>query len=200
MSHNPIGSQPCSSSHDHTAASHPTLPSFQFDDNYSDIFTRFKKYIEPSIKKGPFTTTLNHQILNLRNESLAEFARQITSSQVNAFKINASIGYILRNNETQELVYYWARRNNQLLFQQPFLINCQRDIDNFIESILSIDLKAHVFYPNSKFSFIKSTNVTFYVTRQHGVPIGSGRILSGYLMNNKGLYALDNRGNNYSRQ
>ena len=190
LSHNPIGSQPCSSTHGHTAASHPTLPSFQFDDNYPDIYTRFKKYIEPSIKEGPYTTTINHQILHLSNESLAEFARQITSSQVNAFKINASIGYILRNNETQELVYYWASRNNQLLFQQPLLINCQRDIDNFIESILSIDLKAHVLYPNSKFSFIKSTNITFYVTHQHGVPIGSGRTLPSYIMNNKGLYAL----------
>ena len=197
LTHNPIENQPHSSSHSHLISPHQlTVPSFQFDDNYSDLYSRFKKYIESNIKTGSVTTTVNFQILDLSNETIAEFARQIMSSQVNAFKINASIGYILRNNETQELVYYWASRNNQLLFEKPFLINCQRDMDNFIESIVHIDLKAHVVYPNTKFSFIKSTNITFYLTHLHGVPIGAGRVLPSYLMRNKGLYTLVKATNN----
>lgn len=192
LSHTPIGSHPHSSSHDPAVPSQVTLPSFHLDDGYSDLYLRFQKYIESSINTGPFTTTYNYQLTNLNNETLVNFTRQVTNTQTSAFKISASLGYILRNNETQELVYYWASRNNQLLFDQPFLVNCQRDIDSILESVAGLDLKSHVVFPNTRFSFIKSTNITFYLTHLHGVPIGSGLNLPGYLMRNKGLYSLVN--------
>ena len=191
-SHIPIGNQPHSSHHEPAALPQVTLPSFHLDDSYSDLYLRFKKYIESAIKTGPFTTTYNYQLTNLNNETLVNFARQVANAQTSAFKISASLGYVLRNNETQELVYYWASRNNQLLFNQPFLVNCQRDIDSLLESIVCLDLKAHVVFPNTRFSFIKSTNVTFYLTHLYGVPIGSSLILPTYLMRNKGLYTLVN--------
>ena len=167
-----------------------TLPEFQNDENYPHIYTTFKKYIEPSIKTGPHTTTYNFQIVDFSTDSIANCAKQILSCQVNACKVSVSFGYILRNTETGDLAFYWASRNNQLLFDQPKLVNCQLDIDNFIESILRIDLKSHVVYPNSKFSFIKSTNVTFYLTHLHGSPIGTGKVLPKFLMGNQGLYTL----------
>ena len=93
-SHIPIGNQPHSSHYEPAAFPQVTLPSFHLDDGYSDLYLRFKKYIESAIKTGPFTTTYNYQLTNLNNETLVNFARQVANAQTSAFKISASLGYV----------------------------------------------------------------------------------------------------------
>ena len=186
-SHNPIHTNSPSQP---SALPQIILPPYQPDENFQDIYTQFKKYIEPSIKFGPHTSTYNFQMLDLSTETIASHARQVLNSQQTACKVSLSFGYILKNNETNELAFYWSSRNNQLLFDTPKVINSTYDIDTFIESIKNVDLKAHVVFPNSKFSFIKTTNVTLYLTHLVGVPIGTGKILPNFLMKNRGLVAL----------
>ena len=46
-----------------------------------------------------------------------------TRSSLTVFKLNVSFGFILRNNETGEVQYYYASRNNEQVFEEPFQIH-----------------------------------------------------------------------------
>ena len=168
----------------------PDLPPFEIDESYVEIYTTFSKFIESYIRKRTFSTVYNFQIKNFAPEEIVNHARQIFNCQVNTFKISISFGYILRNTDTEELAFYWSSQNNQLLFDSPRLIRNQHDIEMFIESIKNVDLKRHAVYPNTKYTFVKATNVTFYVTHQHGIAIGAPTELPEFLLRNKGIISL----------
>ncbi len=124
---------------------------------------------------------------------MAEIVEHLTTTfnqQTTAFKVNISLAYILKNVETLELAFYWSSQNNQLLLDSPRLIGNILDFNKLCSDILCIDLLNHVTFPNSKFTFRKLTNVTFYVTRLPNCPIGTHVTLPPHLKNNKGLKSL----------
>jgi hypothetical protein len=111
-------------------------------------------------------------------------------SQDTAFKMKISLAFILRNLEDQSLHYFSSSRNNQLLFNDPVFIGNLEDLHNFAEKIEALDLLNHVSYPNSKYTFVRITNVTFFLTKVSRQPIGSAVEFPEYLKNNKGLISL----------
>ena len=166
------------------------IPSFFLDPDYEDIYVTFKKYIESYVKDFRLSCEINFQLESFSNEVIAEKFRLVYNNQGESFKIGVSFGYILLNKETGELVFYRASRNNQRLFDTTYLINCENDFKCMHNRILNIDLQARVTYPNTKFSFVKTTNVVFFLTKMLGNPIGSAIELPNYLKNNKGLVSL----------
>ncbi len=167
----------------------PEVPVFEVDEDYVDIYTTFSKHIKPQIRAGKCTTVYNFQISRFDVSSISELMMQVFNAQVSVFKISTSLGYILRNNESNELCYYWPSQNNQLL-GAPQLIREESDMVGLCDVVSQIDLQKHVTYPNTKYTFVKCTNISFYVTKLPGVAIGAPVDLPEHLQNNKGLYSL----------
>ena len=109
------------------------------------------------------------------------------------FKLNVSFGFILRNNETGALQYYYASRNNEQVFEAPFQITTAADLPHVREALLNLDVLEWVRQrrPNSKWVVEQVTNITFFVTKLRDHPIGRGQSLPHYIVENSGTDALD---------
>ena len=171
----------------------PVMPPYEIDEEYMDIYTTLAKHIKPYIREGKYTTVYNFQTSGFDVQFVSGCMTQVFNAQPSSFKVAISLGYILKNIETGELCYYWPSQNNQLLLATPQLIRNEGDLTGLCDTILQKDLEKHVTFPNTKYSFVKCTNVSFYVTRLPGVAIGGPVDLPEYLQNNKGLYSLTAR-------
>ena len=56
------------------------------------------------------------------------------------FKLNVSFGFILRNKETGALQYYYASRNNEQVFEEPFQITTPADFQQVHEALLNLNV------------------------------------------------------------
>ena len=114
------------------------------------------------------------------------------------FKLNVSFGFILCNKETRALQYYYASRKNEQVFEEPFQITTAADLEQVHEALLNLNVLEWVcqWRPNSKWVVEQVTNITFFVTKLRGHPIGRGTYLPSYLAKNHGLVALDRNCNN----
>ena len=166
------------------------LPPFFIDFDYEDIYKTFQKAIESYVKDFQLAREINFQLESFTNDHIAEAFKTVYDHQTQSFKVSISIGCILQNKETDELVFYRASRNNQRLFDDTYLISCQNDFKCMHDRILAVDLQARISYPNTKFVYVKTTNVGFYLTKLLGNPIGSQVELPTYLKCNKGLISL----------
>ena len=166
------------------------LPPFFADPDYVEIYSTFRKYIESYMKNFQFSTEINFQLKHFNNEEIADYFKRIYYTQTESFKVAVSFSYILLNKESGELALYTASRNNQRLFDDTCLIMNEADFKRFYDNILNVDLQDRVTYPNTKFVYVKTTNVIFYLTKLVGTPIGSGLNLPNYLLHNKGLISL----------
>ena len=79
------------------------------------------------------------------------------------------------------------------MLEQPFLISNQDDLDRLYQEINNIDFLewVHQQRPNSKWIVDPVTNVTWFVTKLCDHPIGRGKYLPGYIMDNSGIIPLD---------
>ena len=55
--------------------------------------------------------------------------------QKNLFKINASLGYVLRHKTTAEFRYYHSCINNSRIWETPFLIENPQDFETFVKEL-----------------------------------------------------------------
>ena len=135
----------------------------------------------------------NYRLSSLQPQELITHLGNIFTDQSTVFKLNVSFGFILRNNETGALQYYYASRNNEQVFEAPFQITTAADLQQVREALLNLDVLEWVRQrrPNSKWVVEQVTNITFFVTKLRGHPIGRGTYLPSYLAENHGLVALD---------
>ena len=134
----------------------------------------------------------NFRLRDLQPANILEHLSTIFHEQHTVFKVNLSFAFILRNNETGQLRYYHASRNNHLVFPAPFLIAREVELQQVREALNNLDILewARQQRDNSKWVVEQITNVTFFVTKLRGHPIGFGLELPPYLKNNQGLLSL----------
>ena len=101
------------------------------DDNDEDLQACFCEHAhQMSSRKitGDRSTTyyplLDHQCSLSKN--ITDAFQDIYQDQGQSFKVNLSLSYILWNQETDELNFYYASRNNQLL-SSPHLVQNQKN-------------------------------------------------------------------------
>ena len=135
----------------------------------------------------------NYRLSSLQPREIIQHLEEIFADQSTVFKLNVSFGFILRNNETGDLQYYYASRNNDQVFQEPFQIATTTDLQQVRESLQNLDVLEWVRQrrPNSKWVVEQVTNVTIFITKLRGHPIGRGTNLPPYLSKNNGLLPLD---------
>ena len=136
----------------------------------------------------------NFRLSTISPASLREQLSRIFSDQPTVFKVNFAFGFILRNTETGALQYHHPSANNNLVLEQPFLVSNQDDLDRLYQQIAEIDFLEWVRQqrPNSKWVVDLVTNVTWFVTKLRDHPIGRGKNLPHYLVENRGIDALEN--------
>ena len=135
----------------------------------------------------------NYRLSSLQPRDIIQHLDEIFADQSNVFKLNVSFGFILRNNETGDLQFYYASRNNEQVFEEPFQIATAADLQQVRESLQNLDVLEWIRQrrPNSKWVVEQVTNVTFFITKLRGHPIGRGTDLPPYLSKNNGLLPLD---------
>lgn len=145
----------------------------------------------------------NYRLSSLQPREIILHLDEIFADKSTVFNLfNVSFGFLLRNNETGDLEYYYAFRNNEQVFEAPFQIATATDLRQVRESLQNLDVLEWVRQrrPNSKLVVDTVTNITF-VTKLRGHPVGRGTDLPVYLAENHGLVALDrnrNHGKVYS--
>ncbi|KAJ7365748.1 hypothetical protein OS493_002464 [Desmophyllum pertusum] len=75
----------------------------------------------------------NYRLQN-QGAELEEVLRHVFRQKRNAFKVNLAFGFILKNVETGEVRYFYPSQNG-FVFDAPFLITNDADLDAFLEKI-----------------------------------------------------------------
>lgn len=176
-----------------TADNSFTVPGFVVEEDYQELYTRHEKYIKPSRTIRVLSAVYNFQLHRLSVEEIKEHLLSVFRDQRTSFKLKISLAFILRNNEDQSLHFYYSSQNNQLLFSDPYFVGNLADLNKLTHKIDELDLLNHVTYPSSKFSFVRITNVTFFLSKLLSCPIGAASEFPTYLKNNKGLVSLVSR-------
>ena len=80
------------------------------------------------------------------------------------------------------------------MLEQPFQISSPDDLDRLYQQIAENDFLEWVLQqrPNSKWVVDLVTNVTWFVSKIRDHPIGRGKHLPGYVVDNRGIEPLEN--------
>ena len=74
--------------------------------SFPEIIETFSNKIKTYVKKGKLLDCYNYEVNEITAQKLACFFETIFSERRNAFKVNASLGVVLRNRLTGEYTYY----------------------------------------------------------------------------------------------
>ena len=174
------------------------LEQLQSDDALRALYKRHWNKIKDSCRKGKLRDTYNFRLLSLDSEYITKKLVDLFEQQTHAFKINASYGFVLRNNETGDLKYHYASSNTRVL-TAPFLIHNRLELMTFLKEFLAQDPLeyARLQRPNSKWVVQLVPNLTLYLYKIPNHPIGAHVIqLPNYILENRAIVSLANDPNN----
>ena len=134
----------------------------------------------------------NFRLHDLQQVTMATHLNDMFRDQRTVFKLNLSFGFVLWNQEIADLRYYHAAAINHLAFPEPFVIAREADLQQVREALSNLYVLewARQQRDNSKWVVEQIINLTFYVNKLRGHPIGCGRDLPPYLKYNRGLQGL----------
>ena len=103
--------------------------------------------------------------IRLTKEDISQKLHAIFARQSKSFKVNASIGSLLRNSKTDEVRYFHSSLNNWRLYDQQIQINTLRDFETFVERTTSRDFNESCNPPKESSEWVcyGATNLTVYV-------------------------------------
>ena len=130
---------------------------------------------------------------SLNPQELLQHLNQVFADQSTVLKLNISFGFILRNNETGEQLYHHSSQNNNQAFDAPFQVSNAGDLQHVREALQNLDVLEWVRHQRSNSTWVVDavTNITFFVTKIRGHPIGRGKNLPHYIVENRGIVPLD---------
>ena len=138
---------------------------------YVSHWSAIKSYSHISKVQSVFNLRLNESSI----PDLAPKLQAVFDSQKNAFKLNSSLGFVLRHNDTAELRYYHSSINNNRLFDEQTLVDSPSDFHNFVEKLEETDFLEHARQarPNSEWVVHFVTNLSLYINHLPG-PLRGG--------------------------
>ena len=141
------------------------------DINNKETSSLYKKVIN---KKIDYTFTYNE----LYKELI-----EIYEYQTNAFKVNLGFGFILFNINSNTFKYFYCSTNN-LLFQHAVIISNFKELTNFMNKIINLDLPTNYYLkkPSSGWVLAGLTNIQINVY-QLPDPIGNCYQTTSYTPN-----------------
>ena len=154
--------------------------------HWSQIRTRFSRH-------NRLQDWYNFRLATISPTNLRKQLSRIFADHTTVFKVNFAFGFILRNTETGALQYHHPSANNNLMLEQPFLISNGENLDRLYEQVNNIDFLEWIRQqrPNSKWIVDLVTNVTWFVWKIRDHPIGRGKYLPSFIVDNMGITPLD---------
>ena len=128
--------------------------------NWSSIRTR--------VSRGPLQIRVNYRLTTLDTSILEPPLITMFNEQTNAFKINLSYGFVLKNKNTGCYRYYHSSCNCcGRYLDEPNLITDRGDFDEFLERIKQNDILQWALSqrPDSQWVCELVTNVTFLLIK-----------------------------------
>ncbi|CAB4020669.1 Hypothetical predicted protein, partial [Paramuricea clavata] len=164
----------------------PNLPSQLHRDHWRAIRTR-------QSPDNRVQDWYNYRLSSANMGQLVDDIERIFEDQSTVFKLNLSFGFVLFNNETQQMQYHHPSANNNRVFDSPFQIHNREDLVQVRETMQNIDIHewARQQRPNSKWIVMGITNVIFYVTKLRDHLIGRSVRLPKYVLENPATVSLD---------
>ena len=171
-----------------------------FADNLStellDVVRAHWSTVRTRVTRGPLQCRYDYRLTTLDTTVLETSLKNMFQEQTNAFKINLSYGFILRNKNTGQYKYYHSSCNCcGRYLDEPSLITNSKDFDDFLERIRETDVLQWAINqrPDSAWECELVTNVTFFVNHIIDHPIGCvGMIaLPMYIKKNKAVIGLE---------
>ena len=157
------------------------------DPEVKDFMQKYWGSIRSFTKKGKVQNIFNIFYDRDFKDLIEAIAERIMTYQKNRFKINYSLGFILKNIETKEFRYYHASFNNAQILETALLINNQKDLKNFLHSLAEESFYDGLTRPDTKWKVVQVSNITFYANSLKDAPLGAGASLPSYITNNHGL-------------
>ena len=157
------------------------------DPEVKDFIQKYWGSIRSFTKKGKIQNIFNIFYDRDFKDLIETIAKRIMIHQKNRFKINYSLGFILKNIETKELRYYHASFNNAQILKTALLINNRKDLINFLNSLAEESFYDGLTRPDTKWKVVQISNITFYANSLKDAPLGAGASLPSYITNNRGL-------------
>ena len=124
------------------------------------------------------------------NDLLDQIHKTIMNNQNSRFKINFSFGYILKNIESDALRFFHPSYNNHCVLNTAKLISNSEELSRFLETVSDFDVLEKFERPNTKWRYLSTTNVTFYVNKLRKTVIGQSVTLPPFLVHNQGVHNL----------
>ena len=118
---------------------------------------------------------------------ISKIVEQILKSQFQRFKLNYSFGYVLKNIDNEELRYYHASYNNNVMMSTARLISNRLELIQFLNELAEKSFFDKINRPDTKWRVVDITNITFYVNHLKDAPLGAPIALPVYITNNHGL-------------
>ena len=106
------------------------------------------------------------------NDLFDQIHNTIMSNQNSRFKINFSFGYILKNIESGALRFFHSSYNNHCVLNTAKLFSNSDELSRFLETTSEFDFLENFERPNTKWRYLSTTNITFYVNKLRKAVIG----------------------------
>ena len=169
-----------------------------------DVVRAHWSTVRTRVTRGPLQCRYDYRLTTLDTTVLETPLKNMFQEQTNAFKINLSYGFVLRNKNTGQYKYYHSSCNCcGRYLDEPSLITNSKDFDDFLERIRETDVLQWAINqrPDSAWVCELVTNVTFFVNRIIDHPIGCVGMttLPMYIKKNKAVIGLEKEGNNNKR-
>ena len=106
-----------------------------------DVVRTHWSTIRTRASRGPLQCRYDYRLTTLDTTVLETPLKKMYQEQTNAFKINLSYGFVLRNNNTGRYKYYHSSCNCcGRYLDEPSLITNSEDFDDFLERIQETDV------------------------------------------------------------
>ena len=171
-----------------------------FADNLStellDVVRAHWSTLRTRVTRGPLQCRYDYRLTTLDTTVLETPLKNMFQEQTNAFKINLSYRFVLRNKNTGQYKYYHPSCNccGRYLDERSLITN-SKDFDDFLKRIRETDVLQWAINqrPDSAWVCELVTNVTFFDNRIIDHPIGCvGMIaLPVYITKNKAVIGLE---------
>ena len=164
-----------------------------WDDNMESIYRINASHILAQPRHTDMISDFNFPTENLNRgaREINEHLADIHSLENNSYKVNISLGLILKHRETSELRYY-IPYNNNTLFLRPRTISNDDDLARFMEEVEELNLienSVRDASPDTKWflAYIANIHITIYRTNFY---LGAG-LVPDYLKILSSLTSLD---------
>ena len=134
----------------------------------------------------------NFALTELSPAVMAEKLRLVFANLDNTAKINVSLGFVLRNIESDYYRYYYAHENS-LIFNTSQILSNEKDLDKIIAKLSLEDFveRATRERPNTKWKFAFATNMTVFAAILKEIPLGCPNLeIPSCILKNKKIFCL----------